>query len=147
MTLRPTDRIEYYLTVVGLDRGALTGAGSIHASALETGPLELIPTGVGGYAARHLFSIAADVSVIGVGSATVRVQDQLRATIGGSGSVFYIGDPVVESSISGSGRGASVSGSADFGGETLRIVPRTRIRYLAATRCSGIPLVAARLRG
>jgi hypothetical protein len=45
----------------------------------------------------------ADVRIGSGGSATVRVQDHLSATINGSGNVYYLGDPIVESSISGSG--------------------------------------------
>ncbi len=52
----------------------------------------------GGFTAKH-----ADISVNGSGSATLRVEDSLRATIRGSGSVLYRGSPVVDVRDSGSG--------------------------------------------
>jgi hypothetical protein len=61
-------------------------------------------TGLGGYDGRDLASREADIEISNAGSATVRVSDRLGATIRGSGSVFYLGDPVVESFISGSGQ-------------------------------------------
>jgi len=42
--------------------------------------------------------------------ATVRVRDHLRATIHGSGNVFYFGDPIVDSSITGSGYVVKIGG-------------------------------------
>ena len=58
----------------------------------------------GNYSAAGLDSIEASVQVSGTGSATVRVREKLTAIIESSGSIFYSGDPVLESSISGSGR-------------------------------------------
>jgi hypothetical protein len=142
VTLLNTQPIEYHLTVVDLERVALTGAGGIQGSNLDTGPLTLLLSGVGNielvnlnahwldientgvgdvilsgsvheqtirlrgfgkYDGRNLTSIVADVRIGSGGSATVRVQDHLSATINGSGNVYYLGDPIVESSISGSG--------------------------------------------
>jgi hypothetical protein len=59
--------------------------------------------GVGNYRAKRLHSERAEVTIHSLGSATVRVSDYLRATIRGSGSIFYYGNPTVESDISGSG--------------------------------------------
>lgn len=60
--------------------------------------------GLGAYDGSGLASHEADVETANAGSATVRVDARLRATIRGSGSVFYYGDPVVESFITGSGQ-------------------------------------------
>lgn len=60
--------------------------------------------GLGAYDGRGLASREADVEVAHRGSATVRVSQRLRATISGSGSVYYFGDPEVESLITGSGQ-------------------------------------------
>jgi hypothetical protein len=142
VTLMHTRPMEYHLTVVGLDRLAVTGAGNIEGSNLDTGPLALLLTGagnielidlnapsvdvvvsgvgkvvlsgsvqqqsidlrgMGGYDARDLNSAEADVRIASMGSATVRVSHRLDATIHGSGSVFYIGDPIVRRSGAGSG--------------------------------------------
>jgi hypothetical protein len=149
VTLLNTQPIEYHLTVVDLERVALTGAGRIHGSNLDTGPLTLALSGVGNvefvnlnahwldiessgvgdvmvsgsvheqtirlrglgkYDGRDLTSIVADVRIANGASATVRVQDHLSATINGSGNVYYIGNPIVESSVSGSGDVVKVGG-------------------------------------
>jgi hypothetical protein len=149
VTLLNTRPIEYHLTVVDLDRVALTGAGQIQASNLDTGPLavglsgaggveivdlsaprlDVETTGVGGvtlsgsvheqtirlggmgdYDGRDLSSSVADVLITYEGSATVRVQDHLTVTINGSGNVYYIGDPVVDSTINGSGTVVKIGG-------------------------------------
>jgi hypothetical protein len=149
VTLLNTRPIEYDLTVVDLDRVALTGAGSIHASNLDTGPLALklsgagnvefvdlnaprldVDTsgvgdvilsgsvqeqtirlrGMGNYDGRDLTSAVADVLIAYGGSATVRVQEHLTVTINGSGTVYYIGDPIVDSTINGSGAVVKIGG-------------------------------------
>lgn len=148
-TLRNTRPIEYHLTVVNLERVALTGAGQIRGSNLDTGALALLQSGAGGielvnlnapradigssgvgdvilsgsvpeqtvrlrglgrYDGRHLASIVADVRIESMGSATVRVRDHLRATVSGSGNVYYIGNPIVESSTSGPGGVVQIGG-------------------------------------
>jgi hypothetical protein len=48
--------------------------------------------------------VGAVVSVYGPGSATVRVSERLTATIAGSGSIHYYGNPTVESNVTGSGK-------------------------------------------
>jgi hypothetical protein len=149
VTLLNTRPIEYDLTVVDLDRVALTGAGQIQASNLDTGPLalklsgagniELVDLnaprldvdasgvgdvilsgsvqeqtirlrGMGNYDGRDLTSAMADVQIAYGGSATVRVQDHLTVTINGSGNVYYIGNPIVDSSINGSGAVVKIGG-------------------------------------
>ena len=60
--------------------------------------------GLGGYESGNLVSRQVTVAVSHVGSATVRASERLNATISGSGSVYYYGDPVVDSFITGSGR-------------------------------------------
>jgi hypothetical protein len=142
VTLFNTRPIEYDLTVGNLDRVALTGAGQIHASNLDTGPLEVELSGTGdiefvdlnapsldvetsgvgdvavsgsvhtqtirlggmsNYDGRDLTSSMAEVLIAYGGSATLRVQDHLTVTIRGSGNVYYIGDPIIDSTITGSG--------------------------------------------
>ena len=46
----------------------------------------------------------------GTGDATIRVSELLRARVSGLGSVYYIGDPVVDSSITGSGNVVQIGG-------------------------------------
>ena len=60
--------------------------------------------GMGEYDAQDLQSRTANVRVDASGSATVRVSDLLVAHLTSSGSVYYIGDPAVDATITGSGR-------------------------------------------
>lgn len=83
--------------------GGVTLSGSVHEQEIRLG-------GLGSYDGRHLTSSVADVTISRGGSATVRVEDHLTATIRGSGNVYYIGDPVVVSSISGSGEVVQIGG-------------------------------------
>ena len=68
-------------------------------------------TGVGEYDARDLTSLDAVISIVGNvnQTATVRVSDTLKVTITGNGTVFYIGDPVVDD-VTGSGNVQKISG-------------------------------------
>jgi hypothetical protein len=81
----------------------MQGGGSVSVSGrVHTQRVEL--SGVAGYYARDLVSSRARVDIFGVGSATVRVSDQLTASITGAGSIYYLGDPEVESTVTGTGR-------------------------------------------
>jgi hypothetical protein len=57
----------------------------------------------GNYRAQNLASDEADVRISSSGSATIWVQDNLKATLNSSGDVRYRGDPAVDSSTSSSG--------------------------------------------
>lgn len=114
------------ITASGLAVGALAvrsrGAGEIFAYDLSAGRLDVAVLGYGpvrlegtvdrqrarlagrgAYEAAGLASRQATVEVSHAGSATVRVSERLEAIIGGSGSIYYFGDPDVESRITGSG--------------------------------------------
>ena len=69
-------------------------------------------TGLGDYDARDLTSLDAVISIVGNvnQTATVRVSDMLTVTILGNGTVFYIGDPFVDSNITGSGSVQQIPG-------------------------------------
>jgi hypothetical protein len=151
--LRPTQPIEYHLTVVSLDNVLLSGGGDITVSDLMTPQLALTLSGVGNvqvtnleadeldvvlsgvgdfyisgivdvqrlnftgfgeheYDARDLTCLDAVISIVGNDNktATVRVSDMLTVTINGNGTVFYIGDPFVDSNITGSGRVQQIPG-------------------------------------
>jgi len=47
--------------------------------------------------------VDAVVTLSSMGSATVRVSGTLDVTISGSGTVYYIGNPVITSNITGTG--------------------------------------------
>jgi len=114
------------MTVTDIDSGRLSivhnGVGSVNLSGLTATELDVSRTGLGeidvagavqrqtvtlggqgAYAARDLHSVEAGVTIRSSGSATVRVSDRLDARIDGSGSVYYLGNPVVHRTGSGSG--------------------------------------------
>ncbi len=75
---------------------------------VETQRVEL--SGVAGYEAAALDSLEATVDLSGSGSATVRVAERLTVTISGAGSVYYLGDPEVDSSVTGTGQVTRLGG-------------------------------------
>jgi hypothetical protein len=102
----------------------LTGTGELEFPELDTAELEVSTMQGGGsvfvsgraqrqrvelavvaeYHARDLESSRAQVEIFGVGSATVRVRERLTASITGAGSIYYLGSPEVESTVTGTGR-------------------------------------------
>jgi hypothetical protein len=81
----------------------LSGLGSIGATGNVIRQTVKL-TGMGPYQAQGLQSSEAEVVVESSDSATVRVSDLLIATIKSTGSVYYIGSPTVEATITGTGK-------------------------------------------
>ena len=109
----------------------LSGVGNVEVTNMEADELDVVLSGVGNfdisgtvdvqrlnitglgdYDASELTSLDATISIVGndTQTATVRVSDMLTVTINGDGMVFYIGDPFVDSSITGSGSVQQISG-------------------------------------
>ena len=80
----------------------LSGAGDIQASGTAD-EVKLILSGLGDFNAADLESKKADIELSGMGGATVRVEEELAATITGAGSIQYFGHPHVEQSVNGAG--------------------------------------------
>jgi len=80
-----------------------SGSGDIELSG-ETETLDLKISGSGSTYAFSLDTGKAEIKITGSGSAKVKVEDYLNATISGSGDVYYRGNPETESHITGSGR-------------------------------------------
>lgn len=80
----------------------LSGAGDIQASGTAD-EVKLVLSGLGDFNAADLESKKADIELSGMGGATVRVEEELAATITGAGSIQYFGNPHVEQSINGAG--------------------------------------------
>ena len=118
-------RVQYRLTVRDLTEIDASGVSQVEASGLDTKVLITRLSGVSsltatGVASDHELDISGvsrcdapelqsrDVTAVlsGASSALVRVSDTLTVTASGASSLQYLGDPVVESSISG---GSSVS--------------------------------------
>jgi hypothetical protein len=87
---------------VDLLDSVLSGAGDIQASGTAE-EIKLVLSGLGDFNAADLESKKADIELSGMGSATVRVEEELAATITGAGSIQYFGHPHVEQSVNGAG--------------------------------------------
>ena len=114
--------INYKLTVKDLSTLEVSGSGNVEAKDINTDELavtiggagdveirgsadsqEVEISGSGEYRAGDLESKEATIDVRGSGLATVNVSDELEAEVSGSGSVEYIGDPMVQQEVSGAG--------------------------------------------
>lgn len=87
----------------------LSGAGSVNIAgkAMEQ---DITLTGTGGYDSANTESQRVTVTVMGVGSAKVRVKSVLDAAISGIGSIEYIGNPTtLNKNVSGLGHVKQVS--------------------------------------
>jgi hypothetical protein len=80
----------------------LSGAGDIQVSGTAE-EIKLVLSGLGDFNAAELQSNKADIELSGMGGATVRVEEELAATITGAGSIQYFGHPHVEQSVNGAG--------------------------------------------
>ena len=95
------------ITVNGITANACTvaisGSGSITTSGTADNQ-QVTGSGSGSYKGENLQSKNATVNLSASGQAFVRVSDALDASVSGSGSIRYIGDPIVNKTESGSGR-------------------------------------------
>jgi hypothetical protein len=87
---------------VGVLDSVLSGAGNIQASGTAD-EIKLTLSGLGNFNAADLKSNKATIELSGMGNATVRVEKELAATVSGTGSVQYFGDPRVEQKVNGAG--------------------------------------------
>jgi hypothetical protein len=92
------------LTALELDAftASISGSGKIEAAG-STGQLDIEISGSGAFEGEGLEATTGEVSIPGSGAAVVNVTDDLTADVSGSGSISYLGNPVVESNVSGSG--------------------------------------------
>jgi hypothetical protein len=80
----------------------VSGAGSIKADG-EAGKASISISGLGSFDGKGFAAQIAHVVISGAGSATLRVEQELKAEISGAGSVDYYGDPEVTRQVSGAG--------------------------------------------
>ena len=121
-SINTTKPINYKLAVKDLNSLEVSGSGNVEAEDINTDELavtiggagdveirgsadsqEVEISGSGEYKAGDLESKEANIDVRGSGLATVNVSDELEAGVSGSGSVEYIGDPMVQQEVSGAG--------------------------------------------
>lgn len=112
----------FKITVRELRKLNVSGVGSIKATNLDTDSLSISVSGVangsiagrsdnlsisvsgtGTLNAAELKAKRAKVVVSGIGQVTVNASDDLIAKVSGSGTIWYIGSPKLESSVSGVG--------------------------------------------
>ena len=122
-SIQTTEPIDYELTVDNLRALELSGSGEVEAEGIDTDELvvdvsgsgamktsgraesqEVHVSGSGSYEAQDLESRRVRIDVEGTGSAVVNASEELDAKVGGTGSVEYVGDPMVEKDVSGVGR-------------------------------------------
>ena len=87
----------------------ISGLGNLSVAGGEVEQQEIFISGGGNVKARALRTTDTTIRVSGLGSATVNVNDHLKVTISGGGSVEYLGSPSVEQNISGLGHVESLS--------------------------------------
>jgi uncharacterized Zn ribbon protein len=80
----------------------LSGAGDIQASGTAN-EIKLTLSGFGNFNAADLNSNKANIELSGMGDATVRVAEELVATITGAGAIKYFGNPHVTQNVTGAG--------------------------------------------
>jgi len=81
---------------------SISGSGDIRPTG-EADALDVSISGSGGFHGENLAVADAEVDVSGSGLAVINASESLDVSIGGSGDVRYLGDPVITQSISGSG--------------------------------------------
>lgn len=82
----------------------LIGSGKINIDGGIVDEMHLKLKGSGNFNAAQLATNKAWINLTGSGNATVRVTENLYATISGSGNIYYYGNPIVTENISGSGK-------------------------------------------
>ena len=83
--------IDLNLDVQELD-GRLTGSGDVKLNG-KVQEFKVRVTGSGDFLASGLTAEVVDASILGSGDIEVRVTEELRARISGSGDIKYLGDP------------------------------------------------------
>lgn len=84
-------------------RVRIGGAGKLDATGTAQRQ-EIEITGAGSFAGADLIGTRATVTINGAGKAKVNATDSLHISIGGVGSVTYLGDPSVQQNVGGLGR-------------------------------------------
>jgi hypothetical protein len=122
-SISPTVEIVYTITAKTLDGLVISGSGVVDAEAVDSthfrvdisgsgdvvvegtlsGLLSVSISGSGEFDGESLTAPEGQVDVTGSGNAVVDVADDLEVSVSGSGEVEYLGEPNVDSSVSGSG--------------------------------------------
>ena len=98
------EEIRFDITIPEINRVELTGVGDFEFSGDYQDELTIILTGVGNVKAYDLEVGTCNITSTGVGICEVRVTDELNVSISGVGSVYYKGEPTINSIITGVGQ-------------------------------------------
>jgi hypothetical protein len=82
----------------------VTGSGDIVAKGVSQEKIDINVTGSGNVKASELKTKHADINIAGSGSVEVYATEKLEGNIVGSGSIYYKGDPLVDTRSTGSGK-------------------------------------------
>ena len=80
-----------------------SGSGDVRASG-DVLSVRLMHSGSGAIDTREMLAREVDATLSGSGTSTVRARDWIYAIVAGAGSLRYYGNPVVQQSVTGSGR-------------------------------------------
>ncbi|MBN2480540.1 MAG: DUF2807 domain-containing protein [Bacteroidales bacterium] len=87
----------------------ITGSGDVRITGnASANNLKAVITGSGDFRAEDLAFENAVVNITGSGTARIRVLNELKTNITGSGDVYYRGDPLIDARSTGSGRTRSM---------------------------------------
>lgn len=86
-------------------RSSIAGSGSIELAGTEKMDKHKIDiAGSGDVKAKDIPTSNAEISIMGSGNCYVNVLEKLKANVAGSGDIYYLGRPVIDSSVAGSGK-------------------------------------------
>lgn len=85
------------LVIISSGSGDVTTSGDVESLRVNMSSSGRVET-------RDLTAFEADATISGSGSATIRVRDYLNAVLSGSGNLRYFGSPLVDETVTGTGR-------------------------------------------
>jgi hypothetical protein len=104
VTIEGHEGIRFEITIPEIKGIVLSGVGDFELSGNDQSTLSVTMTGVGNIEAYEMKVNTCNVTLTGVGDCKLYVLDQLNVTITGVGYVYYKGDPVINSKITGLGK-------------------------------------------
>lgn len=109
MTLSGSGRISIENLSANELEARISGSGDIDvAGPKKAGSLEISISGSGDYDGIDLAVDKVDIRISGSGSARVFAESELKASVSGSGDIYYKGNALIDARISGSGKVRSV---------------------------------------
>ena len=97
--------LTYHITMPTIEKVSNTGSGNLTINTpMVTDHLEVQLMGSGSFSGFLLSAQTCQADIVGSGNIEISVANHLDATLEGSGSVFYKGNPVIMADVQGSGR-------------------------------------------